>query len=69
MIQKPLVRAVVAPCPDCGEDIALRGTLRVGKQVTCPHCEAELKIIEIDPVELDWTYDDDDSDENEDEDY
>jgi hypothetical protein len=41
----------------------------VGKQVTCPHCEAELEIIEIDPVEVDWTYDDDDWDEQEDDDY
>ena len=69
MIQKTSVQAAVAPCPDCGENIILRGTIRVGKQVTCPHCEAELEIIEMDPVELDWTYDDDDWDEEEDKDY
>lgn len=68
-MQKTSTQSAVAPCPDCGEDITLRGTIRVGKQVTCPHCEAELEIIEADPVELDWTYDDDDWDEQEDEDY
>ena len=68
MIPKTSEQAAVAPCPDCGENITLRGPVRVGKEVTCPHCEAELEIVETEPVELDWAYDDVDEDENEDED-
>ena len=63
MIQKTSEQAAVAPCPDCGENITLRGAVRVGKEVTCPHCEAELEVIETDPVELDWAYDDTDGDD------
>ena len=34
--------------------------LKVGRSVTCPCCEAELEVIDLDPVELDWAYYDDD---------
>ncbi len=58
-----------AVCPDCGEKIPLSPPIRLGAQVTCPNCEAELEIVETDPVELDWVYEDDDYDyEQEDED-
>ena len=50
----------VAICPACGDDIKLPNPLKVGKSVTCPYCEAELEVIDLDPVELDWAYYDDD---------
>jgi hypothetical protein len=46
----------------------LQGLARIGQKVICPNCDAELEVIETDPVELDWVYDDD-SDEDEDEDW
>ena len=63
-------RVVTATCPDCGEKITLRGAVRIGQDVICPNCEAELEVIETDPVELDWAYDDDnDYEDEEDEDW
>jgi Zn-finger nucleic acid-binding protein len=38
----------------------------MGLKVNCPNCDAELEVIETDPVELDWVYDDD---EDQDEDW
>lgn len=61
-------RVIRASCPDCGEGIQLQGLARIGQKVICPNCDAELEVIETDPVELDWVYDDD-SDEDEDEDW
>lgn len=57
-----------ATCPDCGEKIAIRGTIRIGQEVICPNCDAELEIVETEPVELDWAYEDDWDDEEEDDD-
>lgn len=43
-----------APCPDCGQKIRLWAPLKVGEEVICPHCEADLEVVNLDPVELDW---------------
>ena len=61
-----------ARCPDCERKIGLWPSVKVGEQVVCPYCEAELEIINLAPVELDWAYvtpadDDDWDDEDEDE--
>ena len=57
----------IAECPDCGEQITLRLPVRRGDLVNCPNCEAELEVIETNPVGLDWVYEDvDDEDEDED---
>ena len=53
---------VVACCPDCDGDIMLSPTPKVGKALTCPHCGADLEVIGVDPVELDWAYEDSDED-------
>lgn len=57
----------VAACPDCGEKITLKGKVEYGRRVACPNCEAELKVVEANPVELDWVdgdyYDDDDQED------
>jgi alpha-aminoadipate carrier protein LysW len=57
------VKVVKTVCPDCGEDITLRGNIRLGQEVVCRHCDAELEVVEIDPLELDWAYDDEERDE------
>jgi len=43
----------------------------MGKRVVCPVCRAELEIVWLDPIELDWPYDDDEDeyDEYEDSDF
>ena len=43
-------------CPDCDEPISLRNP-RIGQKLFCPHCETELEVIDIDPLDLDWAYD------------
>lgn len=58
-------RAVTAACPDCGKTVTLRSPVRMGQEIVCPHCDAELEVIETDPVELDWIYEDDVTDEEE----
>lgn len=60
-------------CLDCEEKIVLDSPLKVGQKVTCPHCDAELEVIGLEPLELDWAYDwkwDEEYDEDdEDEDF
>lgn len=62
-----------AYCPDCDGKIVLNPHARVGQKLACPHCEAELEVISIDPLEFDWAYDwsweDDDDDYDDDEDW
>ena len=46
----------VARCPDCKQRIEIRPFLRVGDALVCPHCEADLEVVDLNPVELDWAY-------------
>ena len=47
-----------AECPHCEGRIRLSGGPRLGQKVTCPRCGEKLEVIRIDPVELDYEYDD-----------
>lgn len=61
-----------AYCPDCDGKIVLNPHARVGQKLTCPHCETELEVISVDPLEFDWAYDwswDDDEEYDDDEDW
>jgi alpha-aminoadipate/glutamate carrier protein LysW len=53
-------------CPECDEDIRIPGKPRLGQRVSCQHCGAQLELVELDPLELDWVYEDDDEDEDDD---
>jgi alpha-aminoadipate carrier protein LysW len=64
MVDKSIAQIVTAQCPDCGNNIPLKGALRIGQQVVCPECDAELEVVDTDPVELDWAYDDDFDDQD-----
>ncbi len=44
-----------ALCPDCDQEIML-DRVTVGQTLTCPHCDAQLEVINVDPLELDWAY-------------
>ena len=62
----------IAVCPACEAEITLKGQVEMGQSVVCPQCSQELEVIDTDPLELDWAYEeldwDDDEDENEDDD-
>lgn len=67
----------VAVCPGCEEDVRLAGRLKLGQHVSCPSCGALLEVVSVNPVELDWAFDeesdedaieDDEDDEDEDDD-
>jgi len=55
----------VAICLGCDEDIRFPGRPRLGQMVTCHRCGARLEVIDVNPLELDWVFDDDDTDEDE----
>jgi lysine biosynthesis protein LysW len=57
-------------CPECDERIVFNpGKPKFGQRLSCPSCSAELEVISIDPLELDWAYDWEwDEDEEEDDD-
>lgn len=54
----------ISRCPDCGEKVRIEGKIFVGREVVCPECDAVLEIVDTEPVELDWAYEDEDEDED-----
>lgn len=58
----------LATCIECDEEIEINGRPRLGQKVTCPNCGAELEVASINPLELDWAYEDDADDEDWDDD-
>ena len=67
MVVKRETETEIAECPDCGEKVTVRGPIKIGKRVTCPHCEADLEVVETIPVELDWYYEEETDDDDDDE--
>ncbi len=54
---------VAAACPSCGNEIKLQSNLKMGQQVRCRSCNADLEVVWLEPVELDWPYDESDLDD------
>jgi lysine biosynthesis protein LysW len=44
-------------CLECGLAFAPRGQLEIGRFVGCPECGAGMEVVSLDPVEVDWIYD------------
>ena len=59
----------VAECIACGSDIKFSAEPKMGLLVTCPSCDAELEIVWLDPLELDWPFDESDFDDDDYDDY
>jgi lysine biosynthesis protein LysW len=54
------ISMATALCPDCDQKIVIGPKPKKGQWVSCPHCNADLEIISLSPLELDWAqYDDD----------
>ncbi len=52
----------VAFCPECGQGVQLGAQPQEGQRVTCGECGAELEVISVRPLELDWVYNEPDED-------
>ena len=48
----------IAACPACGDRLAVTGKVKSFQRVVCPNCGAELEVVETEPVELEWAYED-----------
>ncbi len=51
-------------CPSCGAQVSVKGTAKIGMNVTCKSCDTELEVVWLDPLELDWPMEDEDIDED-----
>jgi lysine biosynthesis protein LysW len=59
----------VVTCVDCGAQIAVSSPLQIGQRIVCPECKTKLEVIDTDPVELDWAYDEYGSRDDDEEDW
>lgn len=50
-------------CPECDEKIRMPGRPTLGRRFACHNCGVELELINLDPVELDWVYNEPDEDD------
>jgi len=53
----------VAFCPECDEEIDFsQASPKVGLKFACPNCDANLEVVSVNPLKLDWddeAFDDD----------
>jgi lysine biosynthesis protein LysW len=54
---KPALKVITGYCPECNGSIRLGAKLQVGQRIACPHCEIDLEVIGLAPLELDWAFD------------
>lgn len=47
-------RPIEVGCPECEEPIRLNASVRLGQPITCQHCLAELEVVSVDPLEVDF---------------
>ena len=45
-------------CPECESSIIFKRTPRLGKTITCYICDTRLEVVEVNPIELDWAFED-----------
>jgi len=56
-------------CIDCEKRITFKTPPRIDQTVLCPHCDAMLMVVDLNPVELDWAYEDDEDFDDDGEDF
>lgn len=54
----------IVECISCGSEIRFSAQPNMGQSVTCADCDSELEVVWLDPVELDWPFDEDDYDDD-----
>jgi len=45
-------------CPECNSKISVK-TPKIGQIFICRACDTRLEVIDINPLELDWAFEDD----------
>jgi lysine biosynthesis protein LysW len=67
MAERAKITKATVDCVDCGETITLSGRVEMGQVVNCVECGATMEVVSLDPVEVDWVYDEpEDIDQEED---
>lgn len=51
-------KVATARCPGCGRTVKLGAQPSESQRLGCPHCGDHLEIINLEPPELDWAFDD-----------
>lgn len=46
-----------AYCPECGRQVVVERP-QLGQLLTCSRCRSDLEVINLEPLQLDWTMDD-----------
>lgn len=59
----PSGKSYTAYCPECDTRITFKKQPELGQQVTCRECGEVLEVVELEPLELDWAYDEDEEDD------
>jgi lysine biosynthesis protein LysW len=57
------VREAVIECMDCGVKSVLTGRIELGQEIACPECGTWMEVVSLDPVQVDWVYDELDDDQ------
>ncbi|MCA9923633.1 MAG: hypothetical protein KC419_20225 [Anaerolineales bacterium] len=47
-----------AICPACGSRLRFRFPLQLGEFIVCDECDTELEVVRMNPLKLDWAFDD-----------
>lgn len=46
-------------CLDCEEEIKISRNSKIGEIISCLFCEAQMRLLSLNPVRVDWAMDDD----------
>lgn len=46
----------IGQCPSCDTRIRFRNNLFTGQMVTCPDCGDVLEVVRLNPIKLDWAF-------------
>lgn len=55
-------RSEVAYCPECDAKVNMKAP-KLGQIIICRACDTKLEVIDLNPLELDWAFEDRDDDD------
>jgi len=56
VVAKVKTTKIEIECVNCGEQIFLSGKVELGQVVKCVECGTPMEILSLNPVEVDWAY-------------